>query len=349
MKLLYLTYTKPDYSLNAVCIKGLRENGIDVLDCHIKDRGMRGFMDALSFYRHNLKNTDIIFVGYDSPALVIFLRLFSRKKIVFNAFLSVYERIIVSRELADRFSIKAIHCWLLDFLAVHFADLTRLESNSQADYFKKLFKVSERKLYRSWVGVDEDNFFYVPEISKFEIFTVLFRGQLMPEAGGEYVVKAAKILEDKNIKFIMIGGGVFMDKIQKLLNELKPTNLDHFTDYIPHDKLREMMQGCHLSLGQLSDHDRLTRTTPLKMFESLAMKLPYLTAPNKAILELLTQDETCLVCNPADSSSLAEKILWIKNNYSFAEKIAENGHRLYQDKLMLKMLAKELIDKVNTI
>lgn len=349
MKILYLSYTKPDYSLNAVCIKGLRENGIDVLDRHIKDRGMGGFRDALSFYRNNSKNTDMVFVGYDSPALVIFLWFFSRKKIVFNAFLSVYERIIVSRELADRFSIKAIHCWLLDFLAVHFADLTRLESNSQADYFKKLFKVSGKKLYRSWVGVDEDHFFYVPEISKFEVFTVLFRGQLMPEAGGEYVVKAAKILENQNIKFIMIGGGVFMDKIQKLLNELKPANLDHLTDYIPHDKLREMMQKCHLSLGQLSDHVRLTRTTPLKVFESLAMKLPYLTAPNKAVLELLTQDETCLICNPADSNSLAEKILWIKNNYSFAEKIAENGYRLHQNKLRLKALAKELIDKVNDL
>lgn len=348
-KVIYLSYTKPDYSLNAVCIKGLRENGVIVLDHHIKDRGMRGFREALSFYKSNSRNADIVFVGYDSPMLVIFLKFFCRKKIVFNAFLSVYERIIVARELAPRFSIKAVYCWLLDFLAVHFADLTRLESNSQANYFKKLFKVSEKKLYRSWVGVDEDNVFYNPKIAKFDVFTVLFRGQLMPEAGGEYVVQAAKMLEDKNINFIMIGGGVFMTKIQKLLNELKPTNFDHLTDYIPYDKLREMMQSCHLSLGQLSKHDRLSRTTPLKMFESLALKLPYLTAPNKAILEFLNQDETCLVCNSADSNSLAEKILWAKNNYSMAEKIAENGYQLYQNKLRLKVLARELLDKINSL
>lgn len=349
MKILYLTYTKPDYSLNAVCIKGLREIGVDVLDHHIKDRRIRGFMATLSFYRSNSKNADIIFVGYDSPALVIFLRFFCRKKIVFNAFLSVYERIIVARKLAPRFSVKAVYCWLLDFLAVHFANLTRLESDSQADYFQKLFKVSRRKLYRNWVGVDEDNFFYDPKVAKLDVFTVLFRGQLMPEAGAEYAVKAAKILEDKNVNFIMIGGGVLLGKIQKLIADLKPANLELVIDYIPRDKLRQTMQKCHLSLGQLSNHDRLSRTTPLKMFESLAMKLPYLTAASKAILELLTPDETCLICNSADPESLAAKILWTKNNYSVAEKIAENGYQLYQNKLRLKVLARELLDKINSL
>ena len=34
----------------------------------------------------------------------------------------------------------------------------------------------------------------------------------MPEAGAEYAIKAAKILEDKNVKFIMIGGGILWEK-----------------------------------------------------------------------------------------------------------------------------------------
>ena len=346
MKVLYLSFTRLDYPLNSILLEGLKENDVKVVEFYTKNRGLSGLMKALSFYRRNSKNTDIVFVGYDSPSLVIFLRPFCRKKIVYNAFLSGYERVVVSRELASRFSIKAIYYWLLDFLAVHFADLTRLESNSQADYFKKLFKVSERKLYRIWVGVNEDKFFYDPSITKFDVFTVLFRGALMPEAGVEHIIKAAKVLEDKNIKFILLGGGNLLEKTRKIIDELKPSNLYHTADYTPDDKLRETMQKCHLSLGQLSSHDRLTRTTPLKMFESLAMKLPYLTAPNRAVLELLTPNETCLICNSADPSSLAEKILWVKNNYSFAERIAENGYTLYQEKLRPHTLAKNLLDKI---
>src|SRR3989344_975146 len=135
-KIVYITRTRPEYSLNAVLIKGLRENGVEVLDFYVKDKSFKGFKDALSFYRNNSKNADLLVVGYNSPALVIFLRFFCRKKIVFNAILSEYERMIISRKLASRISLKAGYYWLLDFMAVHLADLTNVETNHQLDFFK---------------------------------------------------------------------------------------------------------------------------------------------------------------------------------------------------------------------
>lgn len=345
-KIIYISSTRLDYSLNSVCIKGLNENGVEVVGFYVKGGGIRGLIKTASFYLRNSSNIDAVMVGYDSPVLVVLFRLFCRKQIVYNAVLSVYERMIVSRELASRFSVKAVYYWLIDFVAVHFANLIMVETNHQSDYFKKLFKVSGKKIYRSWIGTDEDNFFYDSTIPKFNVFTVLFRGALMPEAGVEYVIKAAKILEDKNIKFIIIGGGILLGKTRELINKLKPKNLEHIADFMPHDTLRATMQMSHLSLGQFSDHDRLTRTIPHKAYESLAMKLPYLTASNTGILELLTPDKTCLTCNPADVKSLAEKILWVKDNYFMMEKIAENGYKLYQDKLRSGILAKNLLDKM---
>ena len=349
MRILYLSNTRLDYSLNSACIKGLRGNGAEVIGFYVKNRGIGGLLRATFFYWRNLENTDVVMVGYDSPALIIFLRFFCRKKVIYNAVLSVYERMIISRGLASRFSVKAVCYWLVDFVAVHFANLIMVETNHQTDYFRKIFKVSEKKIYRSWIGADEDKFFYDSTVQKFNVFTVLFRGAFMPEAGVEYAIKAAKMLEDKNVRFIIIGGGILLEKTKKLVEELKPSNLELITDFLPYDKLRVIMQKCHLSLGQLSDHERLTRTVPHKAYESLAMKLPYLTASNMGILELLSPNETCLICNPADADSLAEKILWAKNNYSLAEEIAENGYRLYQDKLKSRILAKNLLDRFRTV
>lgn len=343
-KIIYLSYTRLDYSLNSVCIKGLKENGVEIIGLRVKDRGIAGLLSAIFFYWRNSKNVDMVMVGYDSPVMVIFLRVFCCKPIVYNAVLSVYERVIISRELASRFSVKAIYYWLTDFVAVHFANLIMVETNYQADYFKKIFKVSRKKLYKNWIGADEDRFFYDPAVLKSDVFTVLFRGALMPEAGVEYVVRAAKILEDKNVRFIIIGGGLLLEKTRKFINELKPTNLEHITDFMSYDILRATMQKCHLSLGQFSDHERLARTIPHKAYESLVMKLPYLTAHSRGILELLIPNQTCLICNPADAKSLAGKILWAKHNYSLTEKIAENGYELYQNKLKSSLLAKNLLD-----
>ena len=69
-KVIYLTRTRPNYSLNSVLIKGLKENKVEVAESHIKNRGISGFIKAVSFYRQEAKNTDALIIGYDSPVLV---------------------------------------------------------------------------------------------------------------------------------------------------------------------------------------------------------------------------------------------------------------------------------------
>ncbi len=346
MNILYLSHSRLKNSVNAVYINGLIQNGNNV-EAHGIKKSISGYFNVL---RKILKiRPDFIIVGYDSPQLVIFCRLFTRKKIVYNALCSVYERMIVARGLYSKFSLRATYYWFLDFLAVKAADFIMLETDSQISYLSKLFKISRKKLVRAWTGVDEDIFFYDPSVAKFPTFTVLFRGSLMPEAGAEYVIRAAKILEKENIKFIMLSGGLLLDKISKLVEELKPANLEFRSDLLPIEELRTTMQKCHLSLGQLSDHPRLERTIPHKAYESLAMHLPYLTASNAGILELLIAGETCITCQPADAQSVAEKILWAKNNPQELERIAQNGYQLYQEKLKSGILAKDLLTKIDKL
>ena len=348
-KILYLTSTRPDYSLNAVLVKGLRENGVEVKEFYIQKPGISGWREAYSLYRLNAEMIDALLIGYNSQFLAIGLRPFCRHKMVYNAVLSEYERMIISRAAAARFSLKAIYYWLLDFLATHSADLTIVESDQQQLFFRKLFKISGRKVFRNYIGVPEEKFYHDPALSKSDTFTILFRGQFMPEAGIECVIEAAKRLESEKIKFLIIGGGIGLEKVKELIDKLNPTNLVLITDFLPDDKLRETMQRCHLSLGQVSGHERLNRTIPHKTYESLALKLPYLTAANPGILELLTPNKTCLTCSPAEAQALAEKILWAKNNYQIAANIGENGYQLFKTKLRAKQLAWNLIDQISTL
>jgi len=346
MKIIYLSQSRLDFSINAVYIKGLRQNGVEVDPFFIPSLKIKEIAKIWRYYRQHRKNVDFVIVGWDSPVLAIILRTFCRKKIVYNSILSVYERMVISRNLVSPWSLKGRYYWLIDFLAFHFSDFIMLESNNQINFISDLYYISSNRLIRSWIGVNEDNFYYESNIPKTQTFAVVFRGAFMPEAGVEFAIKAAKILENKNIKFIIIGGGLLSEKINELVNKLKPTNLELITDLISYERLRLIMQESHLLLGQLSDHDRLTRTIPMKAYESLAMKLPYLTASNSGILELLTPNKTCLICSPADEKSLAEEILWVKNNYQIAEKIAENGYELYQNELKSVTLVRNLLSRI---
>ena len=346
MKILYLSFTNTNHSLNAVYVKGLLQNRVEVLEYYSKSGRLKKYFDILKFYFANRQGTEVIIVGYQSPKLVWWLRLFSRKTIVYNALCSIIERFVISRKLASRYSVKFFYYWFQDFLACLMADLILLESTHQIDFFQKVFLVPRKRMFRAWTGVDEEKYFYDPGLEKFQEFTVIFRGRLLPESGAEYVVKAAKKLERENVHFILHAFGQEHYTVKNLIDKLKPNNLEFISDFLPIEEVRTTMQKSHLSLGQLSAHARLQRTIPHKAYESLVLRLPYLTARNPAILEFLRENETCLACNPADVEDLAAKILWAKEHPAELKAIAERAYKFYLEELTPKVLAKKVLKRL---
>ena len=147
----------------------------------------------------------------------------------------------------------------------------------------------------------------------------------------------------------MLGDGPERGRVERLIADLRPKNLEFISAFLSDNELRMILQKSHLSLGQLADHARLERTIPHKAYESLALKLPYLTAANKGVLEILVPNKTCLVCKPGDEKSLAEAILWAKNHPAELNKITENSHRLYQNQLRSHLLANKLLGHIRTV
>ena len=343
MKICYINLTKEIPSRDAVYLRGLKENGAEVVEIMNSSPGLIKFWRIFKRHRIIRKNYDIALVGYTAHILVPFVRLISNKKIVFNALGSLYEGKIISRAQASPRSFKALYWWLIDFLAFHAASLSLVESNAQKEFLQNKFLLNKRKLLRAWTGADDNIFFHDAAIPKLPIFTVLFRGGFLPEAGMEYAVEAAKTLKNENIKFRIIGSGPTEIKIKELLGKYNLENVEWIKEKLSPADLRNKMLECHLSLGQLSIHDRLQRTVPHKAFETLAVGLPYLTARNPGIMELLKENETCFFCNPADSNDLAKKIIWARENQETIKKIAENGNLLHRRELRPAILAKKVL------
>ncbi len=347
MKLCYLNITRDTPPRDAVYLNGLGENGVEIVERLDDSSSWKKFLNLFKKHWAIGKNYDFVWVGYTAHILVPFARLISRKKIIFNALGSLYEGIVVSRGLGSPFSPRSIYCWLIDFLAFHCASLSLVESNEQKKYIAKKFLVNEKKLLRAWTGADEKIFYYDPGIKKLPAYTVLFRGGFLPESGIEYVLEAAKILEKEDVKFRIIGWGMLEGMVEEMIKRLGLKNVEWIRNKLPLEELRVKMQECHLSLGQLSNHERLERTIPHKAFESITMKITYLTARNRGILELLTENQTCFCCNPADAKDLAQKILELKNRSELKGQVVENAYQLYLRELTPKILAKKILDSLS--
>lgn len=334
-------------SRDTVYLDGLRKNGLNILECRDASPGLKKFFALYRKHRELKGKYDLIFVGYSGHLLVSFAWLISQKPIVFNALAPLYEGMVVSRKRWGPFGLAALWYWLVDFVGFRCAALVLVETEAQKKYLQKIFWLPGKKFIRAWSGVDEKKIFFDPRVPKLSHFTVLFRGAFLPESGIQHAIEAAKILKDEDIRFRIIGEGMMAPQIEKILDSFDSKNVEWIRQRLSDDELRIKMQECHLSLGQLTDHPRLSRTTPFKAFESIAMKLPYLTARNKGILELLAENATCLGCNPADPEDLAQKILWAKNHPEETEKIAENGYQFFRSRLNSAVLARTVKAKLD--
>jgi len=337
----YFGIFNPDFSRNKVYINGLRKRNIKVLICNDDSKGLKKYPKLIKKHWPIRKDYDVMIVGFHGSVIMPLAKIISRKKIIYDAFFSVYEAEVISRGKYKNYNWRYWYIKFIDNLAVKLADSILVESEAQKEYFINKFKIKAEKINFIYTGIDEDQFFY-NKIKKFEKFTVLFRGYLTPEAGVIYILKAAKILEEENIDFLIIGLGFMEKAIKAMISSLNLRNVKLISEYLDLKLMIELMLKSHISLGQFENNERLSRTIPHKAFESLALKLPYITGRAAGIGELLEDGISCLMVNLADPEDLASKIMELKNNQKLAKKITENGYNVYR----LKFTSEILIDKL---
>ncbi len=349
IKICYFGVYRLDSARNTVYIAGLRQNGAEVIECFDHSPGLIKYYKLFIKHWKIRNNYDVLIAGYPGHLTVLLAKLISIKPVIFNAMASLYEAKIISRKEHSKRSFVAWRIWLTDWLVFKFADLVLVESNKQKTYLIKKFRIRSKKFARLFTGADDSIFYPDTDIKKNDKFTVLFRGRFLPEAGVKHIVSATKILERKGIDFLIIGGAGLEKEITEQIKRLNLKNLELILSKLEIDELREKMLSAHVSIGQLENHERLERTIPFKAFESLALKLPYITGNALGIKELLEDRKNCLMVNLADPEDLVKKILEIKNSPELRKKIAENGYKLYKEKLTPKVLGKELLNIILTI
>jgi glycosyltransferase involved in cell wall biosynthesis len=340
MKICYLNITASIPARDRVYLGGLKELGHEIVECKDNTPGFKKFSIIYNKVRNLKKDYDIIFVGYSAHILVPFAKIISRKRIIFNSLGSLYESKVDSHGYSP-FSWIAVRAWIIDFLAFHCADLSLIDTDKEIEYLGNKFILSKTKMLQTWTGADS-NFYYDSSVSKLPTFTALFRGAFVPECGIEYILDAAKLLENEPINFRIIGRGFLENIVEKKIKELGLKKVEWIKEWLPIEELRRKMQECHVSLGVAGNAGRLERTIYHKVFESLAMKIPYLTAHNQALKELLTDRETCLFFEPNNIQDIADKIKYAKNNPDKILFIAENGYTLRKRSLTPIELAKKL-------
>jgi glycosyltransferase involved in cell wall biosynthesis len=272
---------------------------------------------------------DMTCVGFLGQPLMPFVRRLTRKPILFDAFLSVYDTLCFDRRrFQPRSAVGQLAFWL-DRTSCSQADLVLLDTEAHAQYFSRTFGLPSTRFRRLFVGCDESVFFPRPFQESHPL--VLFYGTFLPLHGIDIVIRAAKLLEAAtDIRFRVIGTGMEHERIRRLSTELDVHNVE-FRAPVPIARLADEIAEATICLGgHFSAIEKAKRVIAGKTFQSLAMGKPTIVGDNPANRELLTPGHDAWFCQMADPEALASAILSLVQNRDLQTHLGQNALRTFR-------------------
>ena len=347
-KVLFICSAQSDYPRNTQILRALKMNFEVIPITSNKPSYYQRLPEVILklFWISFIKKYDLIYCGFLGQPLMPFIgliRLFKKKPVILDAFISIYDTLCLDRkDFKTNSTIGTVSYWL-DSFSLRQAESIITDTQAHTDYFSGLFHTPREKCITLYTGIDET---ILPEkrISKNEKnFIVFSHGNFLPLHGNEYIVTAAKLLENQpEILFKMVGAGREKNKIVRLSRELKVKNIE-FIDWVSYEDLFLHISEADLCLGgHFSDNPKAKRVISGKTFLYLAMHKPVIVGNSPAAQELFAHGENIFMCPMADAQSLADAILQLKHDTALREKIAQGGYEVFKTKCSNVQIAEQL-------
>lgn len=311
-KVLFITTKNIDYIRNAQEVRLLKENAenVDILYSSKNKYVGRIIEIWTKLVFKNIKNIDIVFVGF-APQLILpfFKWKFKKNVIIIDFFISVYDTLIHDRKKFKDRSIIAKLCHEIDSITLRWTDHVITDTKADARYFMEEFQSNKAKFETLYLEADQ-SIYYPREQNKRETlkdkFVVLYFGSILPLQGVNVVLDTVKMLrDDKNIFFQIVG------PIPKKYSKPIQENAEYI-DWLSQEELAQHIANADLCLaGHFSgDIDKAKRTIPGKVYIYDAMGKPMVLGDNDANRELYeeSREDICFVAM-GNAKELKEKIL----------------------------------------
>jgi glycosyltransferase involved in cell wall biosynthesis len=153
---------------------------------------------------------------------------------------------------------------------------------------------------------------------------VLYSGHLYEYKGIPTLLETARLLPE--YKFILVGG--WANDLNRVKEECKNFNLYNvnLVGHVAQSKLASYLYAADVLIVPTSKHWHLSETTsPLKLFEYMAVKRPIVASALPTIETVLRDRENALLAQPDEPSSFKQAIVQLFENPTFANTIAERA------------------------
>jgi glycosyltransferase involved in cell wall biosynthesis len=215
------------------------------------------------------------------------------------------------------------------------ADLFVAISQGVKEDLINIFNISKEKILISPSGVNlsvfskktaSKNHLNIYGINKKDK-VVLYSGSFLEWKGVEYLIKAFEFIDYKNCKLLLVGGtGCDLSRIDKLVSTLNYKNMIKIVPMVSQTELINIMSLSDIAVlpNKISTIGE-KYTSPIKLFEYLAMGLPIIASRLPSMTSILKEKENALFFEPENSKDLAKKIIKLLNDNKLRKVMSKNN------------------------
>lgn len=353
MRILFFGNYDAEYGRNRVIVKGMRENGAEIIYCNGGTTGgiKKFFRLILKYFRISDKRFDFVLVAFPAQETMIaaspllsLMRLF-RVPVIVDMLTSHYDGYILDRKRHSPQSFHAKWYKWLDRMAVRLADMALVDCYSAGRFLTEELGIPVKKIMTVFIGTDD-------EVLKPEIvaenqdphkFLVHFHGSFVPLQGTQYIIEAINKLKNEDVTFQIIGKGQDYKLCRKMADDFGLKNII-WIDHVFYENLSHYINKADMCLGTFGETGKFHRCVTNKLFEYMACGTAIVTGRSQALEKIAEDGVNMVLCNWADGQDLADKILALKNNSTLRKTIGEKARIDYLEhytpkKIMAEMLA----------
>jgi len=136
---------------------------------------------------------------------------------------------------------------------------------------------------------------------------------------------------------LLVGGGEDIEKLKRQAREIGIIHDVHFCGRVPPDTVPQYYALADVSVDPVYDNPAARGRSPLKLFESWACGVPFVTADVGDRRQLMDNPQAGMLAHPGDPVSLAKDIIHVLSNPDQKEILARLGleqvQKYYWDQL----------------
>jgi len=347
MKVLFTCSDKPTISRNKFHREVLQKK-FDYAECISEGKSYATRIPSiLSRLPFQMLGKDFYYVGYMGHFLVIFMRLFTSKPIIFDFYLSIFDMMCNDRKVYTPDSLPGKLTRWIEQKSLEKADFIIVDTQKLIDMLSETYRVPKEKFVRVPLTINEENVKPIEAERYKEQFTVLYVGSYIPLHGTPVIIEAARILQERgdDTFFVMIGQGPDHQKCRDLAEKYQLENIE-FKGFMSLEELNYYYNACDINLGLFNTGERANSVVLNKTNDSFRVGKPHLTLATDAMQESFTDNEDIFYVQDIEPETLADRIIEIKNDPDLHQKVARNALKTYDRLLSNKQAVDTLENKI---